>query len=415
MSETPARRLVGSLNFWFRRPPRIHGEVDTERTVGFLELLYDLVFVVIVAQLAHHLVGDPTWSTVAEYSVLFGLVWVAWLNGSLYHELHGREDGRHRNYIFAQMYLLVLLAAFAGQAAGSDGRKFSLTLAALMLLLTFQWWVISRIDTVPQFWKTSMLYVCEMLLIVAIMVISAFIPSIRIELWAIAILLTVAGFSIGANFLSSQGQQSALQVTESLVERFKLFTIIVLGEIVAAVVNGIIDAEAATSAVITGLIALTIGFGVWWNYFDTLGQRIPRAHPRSTSMFLLLHLPLHASIAAVGGGMLGLVEAGPHGYVQSGTAWLLSGGTAVVLLALAAILSTLEPAQNSTDSARLQIVLAGGAICALLLALLNLPTMWFAVLLALTLIATWTIAFTLRSLSGEYEALRQEQLAADNH
>ena len=113
--------------------------------------------------------------------------------------------------------------------------------------------------------------------------------------------------------------------------------------------------------------------------------------------------------------MLGLVEAGPHGYVQSGTAWLLSGGTAVVLLALAAILSTLEPSQNSTDSGSLQIFLAGGAICALLLALLNLPTMWFAVLLALTLIATWTIAFTLRSLSGEYEALRQEQLAADNH
>jgi low temperature requirement protein LtrA len=39
---------------------------------------------------------------------VFGLIWVAWMNGTLYHELHGREDGRSRLYVFLQMLLLAV-------------------------------------------------------------------------------------------------------------------------------------------------------------------------------------------------------------------------------------------------------------------------------------------------------------------
>jgi low temperature requirement protein LtrA len=39
------------------QPPRPHGEAPRERVVGPLELFYDLVVVVLVAQAAHHLAG----------------------------------------------------------------------------------------------------------------------------------------------------------------------------------------------------------------------------------------------------------------------------------------------------------------------------------------------------------------------
>jgi low temperature requirement protein LtrA len=45
----------------------------------------------------------------AEFAVVFGLIWTAWVNGSLYLELHGREDGRTRTVVFVQMGVLVLL------------------------------------------------------------------------------------------------------------------------------------------------------------------------------------------------------------------------------------------------------------------------------------------------------------------
>lgn len=80
--------------FWL--PPRAHGDVIEVRTVGFIELFYDLVYVVVIARAAHHLARHLTWRGVGEFAVIFGMIWLAWLNGSVYHDLHGREDGRSR-------------------------------------------------------------------------------------------------------------------------------------------------------------------------------------------------------------------------------------------------------------------------------------------------------------------------------
>ncbi len=94
--------------FW--QPPRAHGEVIEDRTVGFLELFHDLVYVVVIAAAASSVSHDITARSVAEFAVIFGLIWIAWSNGTFLHDLHGREDIRTRFYTFAQMLLIVLLA-----------------------------------------------------------------------------------------------------------------------------------------------------------------------------------------------------------------------------------------------------------------------------------------------------------------
>lgn len=104
--------LRSSLRNWFR-PPRAHGEVIEDRTVSFLELFYDLVYVVLIAQLAHTLAVHVDWDGLRDFLVLFVLVWFAWLNGTMYHELHGGEDGRSRSYLFLQMGILAFLAVYA--------------------------------------------------------------------------------------------------------------------------------------------------------------------------------------------------------------------------------------------------------------------------------------------------------------
>ena len=115
-SETPGR-----FKRWFWRPPRAHGEVIADRQVSVLELFYDLVYVAVIGQAAHHLAEHVTVRGVAEFAVVFALIWIAWINGSLYLELHGREDGRTRSIVFAQMGILVLLAVFTAEAAGASG------------------------------------------------------------------------------------------------------------------------------------------------------------------------------------------------------------------------------------------------------------------------------------------------------
>ncbi len=96
--------------FWM--PPRAHGDAIEDRSVSFLELFDDLVYVVVIARVAHTLAGHVSWRGAAAFAVVFGLIWIAWVNGTMYHDLHGRQDGRTRTFVFVQMALLALLAVF---------------------------------------------------------------------------------------------------------------------------------------------------------------------------------------------------------------------------------------------------------------------------------------------------------------
>ena len=99
------------------QPPRPHGQAPRERVVGPLELFYDLVVVVLVAQAAHHLAGNLSWDGLGEFAVIFTLVWIAWANGSLHHELHGHDDARARSTFLLQI---------AGQRRPRPERRASL-------------------------------------------------------------------------------------------------------------------------------------------------------------------------------------------------------------------------------------------------------------------------------------------------
>ena len=131
---------------WFWRPPRAHGEVIAGRTVSALELFYDLVYVAVIGQAAHHLAEHVTARGVAEFAILFALIWIAWVNGSVYLELHGREDGRTRNIVFIQMGMLVLLAVFTADAADGSGRSFALVYATFLGFAAWLWYSVRRQD-----------------------------------------------------------------------------------------------------------------------------------------------------------------------------------------------------------------------------------------------------------------------------
>jgi low temperature requirement protein LtrA len=76
--------ISGRFKRWFWRPPRAHGEVIADRQVSNLELFYDLVYVAVLGQAAHHLVDHVSIRGLAEFAVVFALIWIAWINGTLY-------------------------------------------------------------------------------------------------------------------------------------------------------------------------------------------------------------------------------------------------------------------------------------------------------------------------------------------
>lgn len=229
-----AGETIREFRHWFWRPPRAHGDVVHDRRVSYLELLYDLVYVAVISQAATQLATDISAPRFLEFAVVFGLIWIAWVNGTLYLELHGREDGRTRSAVFLQMGILALLAIFTGAAANESGAPFALTYVAFLAVLVWLWNSVRRQDA-PEVARVTKLYSVGLLVSGALILASAFLPpDMRLAVWAAFILLWVGAMLVLS--FRSRSFTIGLTPTHAMVERFGLFTIIVLGEVVFGVV-----------------------------------------------------------------------------------------------------------------------------------------------------------------------------------
>ncbi|MFC9842738.1 low temperature requirement protein A [Streptomyces sp. NPDC060223] len=330
------------------RPPRAHGEQPQHRVVGPLELFYDLIVVVLVAQAAHHLADHLTWHGLSEFAVVFALVWIAWLNGTLHHDLHGHDDARGRSLFLLQILVLVPLGAFIPEAGGEEGRHFAIAAGVLFAVLALLWLLSSRGST-AEFRKPSRLYVTGTAACAVVLVASAFLsPDARMLTWALLVVAYLVGFA-AVTVAAAPAQMTALAITDALTERFGLFIIIVLGETVTGVVNGLAGEPTSAMNLAVGLVAVVVGFGVWWTYFDFVGHRRPRRTRWVTLQWMLTHLPLTAALTAMGAAMVGLVEHAHDSRTPVATAWVLCGGVAVVLATTMLLATGLEVWRDDRD------------------------------------------------------------------
>ncbi len=376
---------------WLLSPPRPHGEARPDRNVSFLELFYDLVYVAVIAQAAHHLAEHVTVRGVAEFVVVFSLIWVAWVNGSLYVELHGRDDGRTRNLVFIQMAILALLAVFTAEAPGATGPAFAVVYAVFLVVMTWQWNSVRRQDR-PEFMVITGRYEVGLVVSIVVILASALLPpEPRLVAWAAFTTMWVVVIVLAGR--SAVGLSPGVTPTESLVERFGLFTIIVLGEVIFGVVDGLALAVHDATTIATGMLALGIGFGFWWIYFDVVGRRLPRQDGRSLANWLLSHFPITLSIAAAGAGMTSLIVHAHDAATPDGTAWLVSGSVALGMLALIVIERALVDAERLAGVYRpLGTAFAAGAAGALVVGWLR-PAPWLlALLLGAILSSLWVFA-----------------------
>jgi low temperature requirement protein LtrA len=315
---------------------------------------------------------------------VFALIWIAWVNGSLYLELHGREDGRTRSIVFVQMGILVLLAVFTADATDGSGRSFALVYATYQVVQTGLWssvWWQDRRDH-SAFQALAGGYVVGMGVSVVVIGASALLAATpRLLVWAGVGVAWIVGIALAAR---RARVGLGLTPTDSLVERFGLFVIIVLGEVVIGVVDGLSVAERDARTIVTGMLALSLGFGLWWIYFDLVGGRLPRASRVALANWVLSHLPIALAITAAGAGMVSLIGHAHDASTPASTSWLLAGAVAMGLVALVLAEQALADAERlSVVFHPLRLALCGGAAAALVVGWLR-PAPW---LLALGLVA----------------------------
>ena len=411
-ADAPGADLATRAERWARlrrslwQPPRPHGEQPRERTVGPLELFYDLAVVVLVAQAAHRLAGHLTWPGLGQFAAVFTLVWIAWANGSLHHELHGHEDARARSTFLLQILLLAAMGAFIPLADGSRGAAFAIAAAVLFAVLAVLWLLAGRGDR-PEYRRLSHLFVAGTVACAVLLAGTAPLPaSVRVQAWGVLDVVYLVGFA--AVLLTTDPPQTpGLIVTEALTERFGSFIIIVLGETLTGVVTGLSSRPISALTLAVGLVAVVVGFGAWWTYFDFAGQRPPRPERPARARWIVGHLPLTAAVAAIGAAMVSLVDQAKDGRTPADTAWVLCAGTAVVLGMTMVLAATLPDWNRHRDLyGPLARTCGAAAVACLGLAAVRPRPLLLALALVVLLSIPWGFAVARRLAGGPLTAGR---------
>src|SRR5919197_1631661 len=99
-------------------PPRLRTAADEgERHASWLELFFDLVFVVAITELSHQLVVDHSAGGFLRFAALFVPVYVAWQGFMAYADRFDTDDLAFRAAYFAAMLAVAAMAVLIGDVA----------------------------------------------------------------------------------------------------------------------------------------------------------------------------------------------------------------------------------------------------------------------------------------------------------
>jgi low temperature requirement protein LtrA len=319
------------------QPPRLRIGEENEaepRHATWLELFYDLVFVVAVSQLAHNLSKDVSITGFLGFVMLFVPVWWAWIGTTFYANRFDSDTIGRRLLMGIQMLAIAALAVNVHHGLDSSSVGFALSYAAAraVLVVEYLWtgWHILKVRKLTNYYAVGFAIAATLWLI------SAFVPiPFRFILWGIGLAVDFA------TPLTAQRLQLQLPLhLEHLPERFGLFTIIVLGEAIIAVVNGVAEMEWDGMSELAAICGFAIAFSLWWVYFENVSGSALRAAGavgkfQIYQVWLYGHLPLVIGLAAAGVGVEHAIATESNQALSNPDRWLLCGSVALCYFALA--------------------------------------------------------------------------------
>lgn len=284
-------------NIWWG-PPKKFTTAFEERKISWLELFYDLVYVIVISQATHHLAADNGLGGVIDFFILFIMIFWGWVNGSMYYDLHGTTGIRTRLMTLWQMMAVAALAVALNSSHSLINPGSVTALVSLELYITYLWWSVGLYDKSHRNLNLpyTVCYLIATLFIVATLEVSV---SYQRAFLGIAIVLNfLPPFFSG---LILKKQQSNLSLSSSMVERLGLLTIILFGESILGVISGMsaIHSFKPQSWIYFGL-GILIVFALWWLFFSLIADRKVKEGVVSWQALTLLYIPALASLGMIG-------------------------------------------------------------------------------------------------------------------
>ncbi|MFI7318730.1 low temperature requirement protein A [Streptomyces venezuelae] len=292
------------------RPLLARGRDEEHRAATPLELFFDLCFVVAVAQagaeLVHAVAEGHAGEGVLNYAMVFFAMFWAWVNFSWFASAYDNDDALYRVVTLIQIAGVLVFAA--GVSRAFEEHDFLLVWLGYLIMriaLTSQWLRVARAATGAER-GTALRYAAGVLLCQVGWAGLLFLPEGG-RPW---LFLVMAVAEMCVPVVAERAYTTAWH-PHHISERYGLFTIIVLGETIAAatvaVKSGIEENDALDELLPIAAGGLLIVFAAWWIYFVVPIHGRLRSN-RQAFLWGYGHYVILGAAAAIGAGIEVAVE-----------------------------------------------------------------------------------------------------------
>lgn len=281
-------RISKNTDAWWG-PPKKFEPIQKERRISWLELFFDLVYVIAISRITHHLAVHLSLESFLEYCCLFTLIYWGWLNGSIYHDLHGNEGLRTRLITLWQMMIIAAIVIALEIQPDPHHHYLLIVFMIMQLYITYLWWSVGLYDKEHR--RYSWPYILLYLISFGLMACSLFLPDNSLQY--IIPLILICNYSppfISYFFLNRLSGE--FNLSSSMFERLGLLTIILFGELVLGVVNGVSGIKTFDFLLwLNFALAMSIAFALWWIFFTVIAAREVKDNILRASLLELIYLP----------------------------------------------------------------------------------------------------------------------------
>ncbi|WP_340031635.1 low temperature requirement protein A [Paenibacillus sp. FSL K6-1122] len=269
-----------------------------EKKVTWLELFYDLLFVAAVAKAGHVLLhaehGVITFEYLMKFVLIFIPVWWAWVGQTLFINRYGQDILIHRIFLILQLLSVMVMTASLSTHFDQYYLSFFIGYIGSRAFTAIQYLTAHKSKGEHQQQAARYLGIC---FLIGILISSG---SLFFDSWLRYVIL-YAGIAVDI-ILPLIGRKNLVKVpvqTHHLLERFALFTLILLGESVVSIIAVLQadhwDMKSILFAAFTSIFVIAI----WWQYFDNVEKKVSKEIQTAGQAIIYGHLFIYISMSMI--------------------------------------------------------------------------------------------------------------------
>lgn len=273
---------------------------DPNRHATWLELFFDLIYVVTIGDVTHilshthegHLDPLQFW----KFVLIFIPLWWIWASHTMYANRFDADDRKHRLATLLIMFLLIIISGLIGQRFLASFEAIVACYAGAKYIIAMMYFVSKRRHQEGVALTTAVGWTILAGASISLASILFAAPQ-RYFVFYLGIAFDLLAFIL---FLKHRLRVIPVH-TEHLIERVGLLTIIILGESISSLSAGLAGISWTVDRLLTAATGFVMITSIWWVYFDSFHllseQKLTTGHSILYShLFVFIGLSILASL-----------------------------------------------------------------------------------------------------------------------